>query len=291
VRLATRASDLALAQAELARRALASISPDTRIDLVPVSTRGDQLQEVSLETVEGRGFFSDGLERALERGEAELAVHSLKDLPTEVPHPFAIAAVLAREDPRDVLVSAQGGLHELPVGARVGTDSARRRAQLALHRPDLEFVPVRGNVPTRLRKLDAGEFDALVLAAAGLLRLGLRDRLEHALDPALCLPAPGQGAIALEGMVGESWLEVARAVGDPVTEAAVTAERACLAALGGGCQTATGALAQVEGGDLLLSAMAVVDGRAHRVEVRGRTDDPTGCGREAARLLQARLDG
>lgn len=291
MRLATRGSDLALAQAELARGALLAVHPDLAVELLEVHTRGDRLLDVSLEAVEGRGFFTDGLERALASGEAELAVHSLKDLPTEIPQAFSVAAVLPRADPRDVLVSRHGGFFDLPNGARVGTDSARRRTQLALHRPDLGFVPVRGNVPTRLRKLDAGEFDALVLAAAGLRRLGLDDRLGHPLDPGLCLPAPGQGAIALEAVAGTEWLEIARAATDADAEAAVTAERACLAALGGGCQTATGALGLIHGERLVLAAVVVQDGRAHRVEIEGAAADPAGCGALAARRLLSMLDG
>lgn len=291
MRLATRGSALALAQAELARQALRRVHPDLTIEFVQVRTRGDRLQGVSLESVEGRGFFTDELERALERGEAELAVHSLKDLPTEVPPGFAIGAVLPREDPRDVLVSRHGGLSDLPAGARVGTDSARRRTQLAVHRPDLVFEPVRGNVPTRLRKLDAGEFDALVLAAAGLRRLGLADRLGHPLDPDVCLPAPGQGAIALEGLADGEWLEVARAATDRDSQVAVTAERACLAALGGGCQTATGALARLEGGRLVLAAVMAAGGSVRRVEVEGDVLDPLSCGLAAARALAAEAGG
>lgn len=291
MRLATRGSELALAQAELARLALGGVHPGLGIELLEVRSRGDELQGVSLESVEGRGFFTDALERALQRGDADLAVHSLKDLPTEVPPGFAIAAVLPREDPRDVLVSHHGGLLDLPSGARVGTDSARRRTQLALHRPDLVFEPVRGNVPTRLRKLDGGEFDALVLAAAGLRRLGLGERVKHPLDPDLCLPAPGQGAIALEGLAGGEWIEVARAATDRETEAAVTAERACLAALGGGCQTATGALARVEGDRLVLEAAMVVDGAARRIQVEGEAADPVACGLAAARALGGETGG
>jgi len=285
VRLATRGSDLALAQAELARLALGAVHPDLQVELLEVHTRGDELQEVSLESVEGRGFFTDALERALGRGEAELAVHSLKDLPTEIPPPFALAAILPREDPRDVVVSPHGGLFDLPAGARVGTDSARRRTQLAAVRPDLEFQPVRGNVPTRLRKLDAGEFDALVLAAAGLFRLGLGDRAAHPLEPEICLPAPGQGAIALEALVEGEWVELARPATHAATEIAVIAERACLAAVGGGCQTATGALARLEGDRLVLAAVMVTERGLQRVEVEGDASDPLACGADAARRL------
>jgi len=285
MRLATRGSDLALAQARLARLALGSVHPDLAVELLEVHTRGDELRDVSLETVEGRGFFTDALERSLSQGLAELAVHSLKDLPTELPPQFELGAVLPREDPRDVVVSRHGGFFDLPSGACVGTDSARRRSQLALHRPDLAFAPVRGNVPTRLRKLDAGEYDALVLAAAGLRRLGLEERLAHPLEPELCLPAPGQGAIALEGIARGEWVEVARAASHRPTEVAVTAERSCLAALGGGCQTATGALARVEGDLVVLAAVMVSAGRALRVEVEGSAADPVACGHVAARRL------
>ena len=291
MRLATRGSELALAQARLARAALGAVHPDLAVELLEVRTRGDLLHDVSLESVEGRGFFTDALEHSLSRGLAELAVHSLKDLPTELPPLFEVGAVLPREDPRDVLVSAHGGLFDLPPGSRVGTDSARRRTQLALHRPDLVFEAVRGNVPTRLRKLDSGEYDALVLAAAGLRRLGLEDRLGYPLDPELCLPAPGQGAIALEGIAGGEWVEIARAASHRPTEIAVTAERSCLAALGGGCQTATGALARVEGELLVLAAVMVSDGRALRAEVEGSAGDPVACGTAAARRLLGMAGG
>ncbi|HEX6488441.1 MAG TPA: hydroxymethylbilane synthase [Candidatus Dormibacteraeota bacterium] len=291
MRLATRGSALALVQAGLARQALLDVHPDLAVDLLEVSTRGDGLVDVSLEAAEGIGFFTDALEVALDEGEADLAVHSLKDLPTDIPPRFALAAVLPREDPRDVLVSRHGGLDDLPRGARVGTDSARRRAQLALRRPDLDFQPVRGNVPTRLRKLDAGEFDALVLAAAGLQRLGLTDRLGHPLEPEVCLPAPGQGAIVLEALAQGEWLELARPVSDASTVAAVTAERACLAALGGGCQSAMGALATVAGDRLTLEALLVDAGRALRVVVEGSSGRPAACGEEAAARLLKLRDG
>lgn len=284
MRLATRASALALAQTELARTALQAVHPDLRVDLLEVRTEGDLLQDVSLESVEGRGFFTDALERALLAGSADLAVHSLKDLPVEIPPGLAVAAVLEREDPRDVLVSPHGGLSDLPPSARVGTDSSRRRSQLALLRPDLDFRPVRGNVPTRLRKLDAGEYDALVLAAAGLRRLGLLERLGHPLDPAECLPAPGQGAIALEAAGGE-WADLAGPASHRPTQAAVEAERACLRALGGGCQAPVGALAELVGGELRLQAVLFHEGRHLRAEVTWTADDPQGCGQEAARRL------
>ena len=285
MRLATRGSALALAQTELARVALTTARPGLATEVVEVQTEGDRIQDVSLESVEGRGFFTDELERALLRDLADAAVHSLKDLPVEIAPGLQVAAVLEREDPRDVLVSRHGGLADLPRGARVGTDSSRRRSQLATLRPDLEFLPVRGNVPTRLRKLDAGEYDALVLAAAGLLRLGLQERLTHPLDPAICLPAPGQGAIALETRNGD-WAVIAQAAGHEPTRAAVAAERACLEALGGGCQAPVGALATVAGDRLLLQAVWFEGGRGRRVEVEGSVSEPEACGRQAAEQLR-----
>lgn len=285
MRLATRGSALALAQTRLARAALRLARPELETEVLEVRTEGDRLQDVSLEAVQGRGFFTDALEQALLAGAAEAAVHSLKDLPVDTAPGLEIAAVLEREDPRDVLISPHGGLADLPAGARVGTDSSRRRAQLAALRPDLEFLPVRGNVPTRLRKLDAGEYEALVLAAAGLLRLGLHERLQHPLDPEHCLPAPGQGAIAIETVSGE-WAEVARATDHQVTRAAVAAERACLEALGGGCQAPVGALATVDGDRLRLRAVLIADGRQRRVEVTGSAKDPLECGRRAAEMLR-----
>lgn len=269
----------------MARDALLVAHPGLTVDLVRVTTVGDRLPEVSLEGVEGRGFFTDSLERALDAGEADLAVHSLKDLPTELAGGFRIVAVMERDEPADVLVSPHGGLASLPPGARVGTDSARRRAQLALVRPDLRFAAVRGNVPTRLARLDSGDFDALVLAAAGLRRLGLGERAGEVLGPDVCLPAPGQGAIAVESRVEGDAAALAAAIDHPGTRAAVTAERAFLAGMGGGCRTPIGALATVSGGRLRLAGVVVEGGLARRVEVEGEVDEAAGLGAEAARRV------
>lgn len=284
--IATRGSTLARHQADAVRRAVIAANPGLQLELLEVSTRGDVLQDVSLETTEGIGFFTDAVEQALVEGRAVLGSHSLKDVPTMLSDRFAIAAVLPRADPRDVIVSAHGGLDQLPHGAVVGTDSSRRREQLARLRPDLRFKSVRGNVPTRLDKLDRGEYDALVLAAAGLQRLGLGDRIAEALDPDRCLPAPGQGAIAIESLAGGEWEEVARRATHAETEAATRAERAFLAALGGGCETPVGALAAFADGRLRLQGVVVEDGRDLRVEVEGRADDPEELGRLAARLVR-----
>mgnify|MGYP001308344554 CR=1 FL=1 len=292
MKLATRGSSLALVQAEAARSAFLAASPGLRVELLELRTAGDTLLDVSLEKVEGKGFFTGALEEALLDGRAEAAVHSLKDLPTELDPRFALAAVLRREDPRDALVlpagSGLGGLDGLPAGAVIGTDSSRRRAQLAARRPDLGFRPLRGNVPTRLRKLDEGGYDALVLAVAGLRRLGLEARISQALEADLCLPAPGQGAIALETLAGGEGRRLAAALDDAESALATRAERAFLAALGGGCRTPVGALAEIEGSRLRLRGVAFMEGRAHRVELEGAPEAGEELGKHAAaRLLEA----
>lgn len=284
VRLATRRSRLALVQAQLAREALEAASPGLEVVLVQVDPSGDRMQEVPLEGREGTGFFIDRLEQALVEGAADLAVHSLKDVPVTIGAQFEICAMLARADPRDALVSPHGGMADLPAGARIGTDSGRRRSQLSLLRPDLSFAPVRGNVPTRLAKLDRGDYDGLVLAVAGLARLDLSDRISQPLEPRDCLPAPGQGAIAIEALVGSDASRLARTITDPETVQAVAAERAVLAGLGGGCESEVGALARVTGSSLRLEAGVFRD-RPRRVAVEGPSEAGESLGREAASLL------
>lgn len=287
IRVATRGSALALAQAEEVRAALRLAHPTLEVTLLEVATTGDLLLEVSLESVEGKGFFSGSLERAISARRADLAAHSLKDLPIVLSPGFCIAAVLEREDPADVIASPHGGLARLPAGAVVGTDSARRRAQLAVARPDLVFVSIRGNVPTRLDKLDRGEVDAVVLAAAGLRRLGLDDRISERLDPAVCLPAPGQGAVAVEAQEGGEAESLAAAADHAPSRAAVTAERAFLGALGGGCSTPVGALAAVSGRRLTLLAATVEGGVRVEVEVAGEAGEAAAIGAEAAARMIA----
>ena len=285
--IATRASALAMVQARQVRDRLAVVHPDRPLDLIEIRTSGDRLQDISLEGLEGTGFFTDALEEALLAGQAALAVHSLKDLPVQLGEQFTVAAVLQREDPRDVLVSRYGGLRLLPPGARVGTDSSRRRAQVALARPDLVFDPVRGNVPTRLAKLDAGEYDALILAAAGLNRLGLGWRATESLGPEVCLPAPGQGAIAIETLKDSPWAQLVLSINDAPTQAAVSAERAFLAGLGGGCRTPIGALAEVSGNELRLTGIVVGPEGVQRVTVAGRIEDALALGGQAAQAALA----
>ena len=202
--LATRRSALALAQARAFARDLAAHWPGLTVDELQVVTTGDKVQTVPLSEVGGKGLFTKEIEEALDRGDAHFAVHSFKDVPAEVSPAFAIACVPRRADPRDVIVTRSGAkLDALPSAARVGTSSLRRAMQLALARPDLTIVPLRGNVDTRLRKLDSGELDAIVLASAGLARLGLAARVTEALDPAVVVPAPGQGALAIECRAGD----------------------------------------------------------------------------------------
>lgn len=273
LRLATRGSALARAQAALAVAALSAIG-GAAAELVIVSTGGDRNQSTPIHELEGQGWFTAEIERALLDGRADLAVHSAKDLPTELGPGLEVAAVLARADPRDAVVTRDGGgLDSLADGAAVGSSSARRAALIADLRPGLRCVPIRGNVDTRLAKLDAGEVDGLVVAAAGLDRLGLGDRAFERLDPRRFVPAPAQGAIALEAVAGTAAAHTAAAAGDAGTALAVRAERAVLRALGGGCLLPLGVWARLEDGRLVVSAALGVDGEVRRAELAG---DPQG---------------
>lgn len=241
-----------------------------------------------------KGLFVKELEEALLDGRADLAVHSAKDLPGELPGGLAILAMPEREDPRDVVVGPEGGLAALAPGASVGTGSPRRAAQLRLARPDVTFAEIRGNVGTRLQKLARGEVDALVLAAAGLLRLGLSPEGLSPLDVAVSVPAPGQGALALEGRRDRPELAACvAALDDPATTLAVRAERALLAGLGGGCREPVGALGTLDGSTLRLVAFAAgADGAMPvRHEMTGPADAPEALGEALAATIAARLTG
>jgi hydroxymethylbilane synthase len=247
LRLGTRASRLALVQAEMVKALLAAAGADCT--LVPLTTSGDRIQDKSLADAGGKGLFTKELEDALLRRDIDLAVHSMKDVPTAIPPGLAIAALLPREDPRDVFVSLKAkSLAELPKGARVGTSSVRRAAQVLRARPDLETVLLRGNVDTRLNKLDAGAFDAMLLALAGLKRLGLADRATAILDTRDWLPALAQGAIGIEVRAGEE-ASVAM-LNHRDTEIALSCERAFQSALDGTCRTPIGGLATLSGNTL-----------------------------------------
>ena len=299
LRLGTRGSQLALWQARaVAARLAESAGPSCRI--VVIRTSGDQLQDVRLSEVGGKGLFVKEIEDALLRNEIDLAVHSSKDMPTLLPEGLTIAAVLPREDPRDAvvlpvrangaIVSLEDLLLHLGQSPRVGTGSVRRVSQITRLMPGANFLAIRGNLDTRLRKLDGGEYDALVLAAAGLRRLGFASRISLALPASACVPAPGQGIVAIEIRADDD--KVRRAVAridDPAAAAALQAERALVAALGGGCQTPIGALASsVDGDDLeLVAAVVSLDGsRAVRAQARGPRRDAVALGaRVGAQLL------
>jgi hydroxymethylbilane synthase len=253
--IATRESRLALWQAEHVRALLAERFGDT-VELLGMTTRGDQILDRALSKVGGKGLFVKELEAALEEGRAHLAVHSLKDVPMDLPTGFALAAVLEREDPRDAFVSARyDSIYALPQGARVGTSSLRRVVQLHALRPDLQIEPLRGNLDTRLRKLDEGQYDAIVLAAAGLKRLGLAARIRSVFEPDRMLPAAGQGALGIEVRSDEQALvDKLAALAHTPTLLAVEAERAVSRALGGSCTVPLAAHATWQGGTLTLHA-------------------------------------
>ncbi|HUP03715.1 MAG TPA: hydroxymethylbilane synthase [Bryobacteraceae bacterium] len=255
--IASRGSQLALWQARWVSAQLAARGAECRIEVI--KTTGDKITGVPLAQVGTKGLFTKEIEEALLDGGADLAVHSLKDLPTELPEGLTLAAVPVREDARDALVGRR--LADLDAGAKVGTSSLRRAAQLRKLRPDLRVESVRGNLDTRLRKLDEGQYDAILLAAAGLKRLGWADRIAELLPVELMCPAVGQGALAIETRAAGPGFEAARSLDDAATHAAVKAERGVLRALGGGCQVPIGAHATVEGRRLaIVATVASPDG-------------------------------
>ncbi|HMN83371.1 MAG TPA: hydroxymethylbilane synthase [Burkholderiaceae bacterium] len=263
--IASRESRLAMWQAEFVQGRLRALYPGCDVQILGMTTEGDRVLDRALNEIGGKGLFTKELENALADRRADLAVHSLKDVPMELPPGFALAAILAREDPRDAFVSSRyGGLAEIPPGGRVGTSSLRRAAQIRAAHPALDVQPLRGNVNTRLAKLDRGEFDAIVLAAAGLKRLGLAERIRGMLSPADSLPAAGQGALGIEVLAGRPDLErwLAPLVHLP-TLLQVSAERAVSRALGGSCRMPLAAYCEpVAGGELRLTAgVFSLDGR------------------------------
>jgi hydroxymethylbilane synthase len=293
VKIGTRASALARAQSQLVADAL-SAATGLATELVPISTHGDTSSE-PLAQIGGTGVFVSALREALLRGEVDLAVHSLKDLPTAPPEGIALAAVPLREDARDVVVARDGlTLGELPAGSRVGTGAPRRVAQLEALGLGIELVDVRGNVDTRLGKVAAGELDAVVLARAGLARLGRADEATEVLDPLQVLPAPGQGALAVECRADDELRDVVHtALDHPHTRACVEAERALLAELEAGCSAPVGAMAEVAEGDLgdelWVRAIALSPDGALSVRrsASGPLDDPVGLGQKLAAEMLA----
>ena len=289
IRIGTRASALAMRQAELVRQRLCERFPNRTFALHPVTSPADRQPDAPLVTLGGEGVFVKELETALLKEEIDLAVHSLKDLPLASPQGLRIAAVLAREEARDALIArASASVEALPSGAQVGTSSLRRQSQLSAHRSDLRIAEIRGNVDTRLRKLDEGRYDAIVVAACGLQRLGLANRITQLLDISLMTPEPGQGALAVEARTHDVTAdELAAALEDPVSRACVEAERAFLRALGGGCRVPIAAYAQVRDRMLWLrGAVLTPDGRQQlRGELTGPIDEPVALGERLATQL------
>jgi len=291
--IATRRSRLALWQAEHIKARLAQLYPWLEIELLALSTRGDELLEARLDKAGGKGLFVKELENALADGRADLAVHSMKDVPMDLPLGFALPVICVREDPRDAFVSNRyQKLAELPPGAVLGTSSLRRAAQIAERHPQIEIRMLRGNVDTRLAKLDRGEFDAVLLAAAGLKRLGLEARIRALLEVDESLPAAGQGALGIECRAWRPEIEsLVAPLGDAGAAACVRAERAVNRELGGDCSIPLGAYAELNAdGTLHLRALvASPDGRhVARAECRGAASEPEALGAQAAELLKAR---
>ena len=292
LRIATRGSALALWQANHIRERLAQLH-GIESELIRIRTSGDKFQGASVAQVSEqagtKGIFIKELEEALLAGTADLAVHSMKDVPTENPAGLVFPAITKREDVRDCLISRDGAkLKDLASGARVGTSSLRRQAQLRHHRPDLELLDLRGNVDTRLKKVAAGEFDAIVLATAGMNRLGASDKITQILAPEVMLPAVGQGALGIETRADDhETLRLVAALDDPESHEAVTAERALLRELEGGCQIPLGAWARRENGELRLEACVFsADGKEFvRKDLRGRPEEAEELGVRLGQIL------
>ncbi len=292
--IASRESRLAMWQARHVQAGLTALYPDTAVQILGMSTRGDQILDRPLAQIGGKGLFIKELEIAMQEGRADLAVHSLKDVPMEMPGGFALTAITSRENPCDAFVSPKyADLGELPAGAVVGTSSLRREATLRAAYPHLRIEALRGNLDTRLRKLDEGRYDAIILAAAGLIRLGLAARIRAVLSPEQSLPAPGQGALGIEIPADRNdladWLAPLH---DPASAACVSAERAFSRALGGSCQVPLGGYAIIDGGAepvlWLRGFVATADGRCVvRGEVRGNPADAESIGRSLARQLRS----
>lgn len=269
---------------------LAELYPQSQVEILGMTTKGDQILDRPLAEIGGKGLFIKELEVAMQEGRADLAVHSMKDVPMVMPDGFILAAISARENPRDAFVSNKyEGLDALPAGAVVGTSSLRRESILRAKYPQLVIKSLRGNLDTRLKKLDAGEYDAIILAAAGLIRLGLKDRIKSVLTPEQSLPAPGQGALGIEVQAGRPDAEaLVAALNDPETAHCVRAERAFSRALGGSCQVPLGGYAVLENGDLWLRGfVATPDGKEMvSAELRGEPEDDEKIGLILAQMLR-----
>ncbi|EWS98760.1 porphobilinogen deaminase [Pseudoalteromonas sp. SCSIO_11900] len=291
VRIATRKSALALWQAEFVKAQLEHFHDDVRVELVPMSTQGDIILDTPLAKIGGKGLFVKELEQAMLDGRADIAVHSMKDVPVEFPDDLELHVICEREDPRDAFVSNNfANIDALPQGAIVGTSSLRRQCQIRALRPDLEIRDLRGNVNTRLAKLDSGQYDAIILAAAGLIRLEMGERIRDFIEPEVSLPANGQGAVGIECRIDD---EVTKALLAPLehseTRIRVNAERAMNRHLEGGCQVPIGAYALVDGEQVHLRGLVgAIDGsEILRDEISGHVDNAEKLGIELAKKLLA----
>jgi hydroxymethylbilane synthase len=289
LKIATRKSPLALWQAEFVKSKLAGLYPDLKIELVKMTTQGDQILNSPLSKIGGKSLFIKELEVGMNEGRADIAVHSMKDVPYELPQGFEIGAILERENPFDAFVSNDyNSIADLPIGAKLGSCSLRRIVQVKAMRPDLEILDLRGNVNTRLKKLDDGEYDAIILACSGLSRLGFEDRIKQDLSPNDSLPAVGQGALGIEIKANDHEISsLIEPLNHKRTMTEVSAERALNAALQGGCSVAIGAFATSKGSELKLSGMVgnVDSGEIIRVEELGETSKPIDLGIRAANKL------
>jgi hydroxymethylbilane synthase len=290
--IASRQSRLAMWQAAHVRDRLRELYPRCEVSILSLSTRGDEILDRSLSKIGGKGLFVKELENALADGSADLAVHSMKDVPMTLPEGFELAAIGEREDPRDAFVSNRyASLAGLPAGSRVGSSSLRRESQIRARHPGLVVEPLRGNVETRLKKLDDGQYAAIILAAAGLKRLGLASRIRAAIETGECIPAAGQGALGIEIAAGRADLAACLApLNHRDTELCVRAERALSRALGGSCQVPLGAYATIDGGRISLAGfVALPDGtRMAHAELKGDAGDPEALGLALARELERR---
>ena len=289
LRIATRKSPLAMWQAEFVKAELERLHPGISVELMPMSTKGDKILDVPLAKIGGKGLFTKELEDRMMAGEADIAAHSMKDVPMELPEGFALGAILERHAPTDAFVSNQyNHFSELPEGAILGTSSLRRKAQLMAARPDLVVKDLRGNVGTRLGKLDAGQYDAIVLATSGLKRLNLDERIRHELSPETCLPAVSQGTLGIEYFSkDQEVLDLIKVLNHEETEIRTRAERAMNHRLEGGCQVPIGVYAELKGNEIFLRGLVgALDGSTIlRAEATGSVKDPEALGIQVAEDL------
>ncbi len=279
--IGTRGSKLALWQAEWVKAELQALNPGLEIELNKIKTTGDKILDVPLAKVGGKGLFVKEIEEALQRGEADLAVHSMKDVPTEFPEGLYLAVICEREDPRDAFIAQNkeqraGSLKDLPQGATVGTSSLRRSCQLLSKRPDLKIVQLRGNLETRFRKLDEGQFDAMILATAGVKRLGWQQRITEVIEPQTSLPAIGQGAVGIECRINDEFInKLIAPLNHKETSICVRAERALLKRLQGGCQVPIAAYATIKDGRLIMDGLvgSVTGDRIIKEHLEGKIED------------------